>query len=408
MNTETLRDAIGLLDEYAERFETYSLEDGSFALTAHWRHGGQKVFVSILEVLRWVEEHPSGSWKGERMKRRRITLKDAPIVADVAAKVFLPPAKRAFKVLWKIFLFYLVISLSIGVVVLIMFLLSSQSDKKTSPVSYEAAMQELLQQAKNGNAKISSGYMLFATEGTIEEIQKKAENGDAVAQFALGAIYQMGYGNVRQDYKEAFRWLTRAAKQDDAQAQCLLGIMHYEGQGVRQDYKEALKWFHLAAEQGFANAQLLLCVMYSAGQGVPQDYSKAVKWCTKAAEQDYAPAQFTLGRMYDNSEVVPKNLNEAFKWYQMAAKQGWPPAQYDLGLMCAERKDYVEAYKWLILAHKNGEDTSEANLLLQNILSPNEVTEAENLAKAFVEHKSATPFTSDTIEGFYKGAKSLR
>ena len=69
---------------------------------------------------------------------------------------------------------------------------------------------------------------------------------------------------------------------------------------------------------------------------------------------------------------------------------------------------YVEAYKWLILAHKNGEDTSEAKLLLQNILSPNEVTEAENLAKAFVEHKSATPFTSDTIEGFYKGAKSLR
>ncbi len=246
-----------------------------------------------------------------------------------------------------------------------------------------------------------------ATEAESQIIQK-AENGDAAAQADLGAMYLIGTNSIRQDYTEAFKWLNEAAKKDYAPAQQLLGMMYTEGHGVSQDHNKAAEWLTRAAEQGLAQAQLLLGTMYLAGQGITQDFIVAVELITKSADQGYAPAQFFLGRMYDNGEIVPKNPNEAFKWYHKAAGQGWPPAQYDLGLMCAERQDYVEAYKWLLLAQKNGEDVSESMLIIQNILSPDQVIEAQRRAETFVEHKSSIPFTSDTVKGFYEGIKSLR
>ena len=64
-----------------------------------------------------------------------------------------------------------------------------------------------------------------------------------------------------QDY-EATR---DAAEQGDADAQYNLGAMYVTGRGVPQDDAEALRWYRLAAEQGNARAQLNLGVMYDTG-----------------------------------------------------------------------------------------------------------------------------------------------
>ena len=50
--------------------------------------------------------------------------------------------------------------------------------------------------------------------------------------------------------------LTKAAEQDHAEAQLMLGMMYHEGKGVPQDYKQAANYFTKAAEQGYAAAQL--------------------------------------------------------------------------------------------------------------------------------------------------------
>ena len=67
---------------------------------------------------------------------------------------------------------------------------------------------------------------------------------------------------VPQDYAEAVKWYRLAAEQGDAVAQYNLGVMYDNGQGVPQDYAEAVKWYRLAAEQGYAHAQRNLGVMY--------------------------------------------------------------------------------------------------------------------------------------------------
>jgi hypothetical protein len=56
----------------------------------------------------------------------------------------------------------------------------------------------------------------------LEPLRKKAEAGDAAAQFSLGLRYGNGEG-VPKDYAEAMKWLRKAAEQGDASAQCDLG-----------------------------------------------------------------------------------------------------------------------------------------------------------------------------------------
>ena len=52
------------------------------------------------------------------------------------------------------------------------------------------------------------------------------------------------------NYKKAFEWYKKAAKQGFAKAQYNLGIMYQNGQGVDVNYKKAFEWYEKAAEQG--------------------------------------------------------------------------------------------------------------------------------------------------------------
>jgi TPR repeat protein len=80
-------------------------------------------------------------------------------------------------------------------------------------------------------------------------VQLAAKQGNAVAQYLLGEMYDTGHGAPQND-KTAVKWYKLAAEQGDADAQSNLGLMYRKGQGVPQDYKTAVKWYRLAAEQG--------------------------------------------------------------------------------------------------------------------------------------------------------------
>ena len=54
------------------------------------------------------------------------------------------------------------------------------------------------------------------------------------------------------------KWYRMAAVQGHAVAQCNLGIMYYEGQGVPQNTSEALRWLHKAQVQGHDTAKQLI------------------------------------------------------------------------------------------------------------------------------------------------------
>ncbi len=103
----------------------------------------------------------------------------------------------------------------------------------------------------------------------------------------------------------------KASEQGDANAQCHLGMMYLEGNGVPQDYVESIKWFRKGAEQGNAQAQGNLGAMYAQGKGVPKDFVIAHMWYNLAAvnlpldeRQDAVKARAALEQLMTKEQIV--------------------------------------------------------------------------------------------------------
>jgi serine/threonine protein kinase len=160
----------------------------------------------------------------------------------------------------------------------------------------------------------------------LQQWQKRANAGDAMAQFILGMMYDNGQSVPQNDTQAAY-WYRKAADQGDAKAQYNLGVMYDNGQGVPQNDTQAAYWTRKAADQGHAGAQFNLGLMYDNGQGVPQDDAQAAYWFRKAADQGEAKAQFNLGVMYANGQGVPQNDAQAAYWLRKAADQGHAQAK---------------------------------------------------------------------------------
>ena len=75
------------------------------------------------------------------------------------------------------------------------------------------------------------------------------------------------------------------------------------------------------AEQGAAEAQYLLGLAYFNGEGVPQDNPLAARWWRSAAEQGHADGQYSLGFMYANGRGVPQDYVQGHMWFNLAASR---------------------------------------------------------------------------------------
>ena len=133
------------------------------------------------------------------------------------------------------------------------------------------------------------------------------------------AAYQRG------DYTTAVKLLRPLVEQGNADAQDILAIMYFVGQGVPQNRTEAIRLYRLAAEQGNAHAQDALGFVYLDGVGVKQDYNEAAKWFRKSANQDNIDAQFNLGGMYELGNGVPQDYALAYMWFTLVASHGTRP-----------------------------------------------------------------------------------
>ncbi|MFQ5533569.1 MAG: SPOR domain-containing protein [Sphingomonadales bacterium] len=102
----------------------------------------------------------------------------------------------------------------------------------------------------------------------------------ALAQEDSGmAAYQAG------DYETAARIWAELADQGNAIAQFNLGGMYQKGLGVAQDSDRAFNLFRAAAERGHGSSQYNLGVMYANGTGVGRDYVQGYLWVSLATEQ---------------------------------------------------------------------------------------------------------------------------
>src|SRR5678816_1885410 len=132
--------------------------------------------------------------------------------------------------------------------------------------------------------------LLQGADSEVDSLRRKAEGGDAEAQFALALMFDLGV-DVPKNYAESGKWYLKAADQGLAEAQFKLGVRYFEyGKTARENYTSAFTWFYKAANQGVTEAQFNVALMYQLGRGVPTNKLEAYKWFNIASAQGFTKA----------------------------------------------------------------------------------------------------------------------
>ena len=241
-------------------------------------------------------------------------------------------------------------------------------------------------------------YELINQEYTslFEAYRKAAEEGDPVAMYNLGYLYDIGMGGVRRNESAAAEWYHKAADAGDAYAMYTIGSDYMSGYGRVTDYALAMEWLQKAADLGNVNAMSQIISMYEQGLGVKQDKEMAKEWSKKAANHpEYYEQLHSAGYInyvQDKSDLQSigmewlqkaANAGDSYalnnigfygspsgreRWYRQSAELGNTTAMLNLGSYYKNNGEYDEAMKWFIVAYTNGEDNAakKINELLSN------------------------------------------
>lgn len=185
-----------------------------------------------------------------------------------------------------------------------------------------------------------------SSSSLIEDLFRKAQNGDNDACFNLGECFFYGRG-VKQDYAKAVKWYIMSSDRGDCSSQKKLADCYYLGQGTEKNVAKAAQRYEQAAEQGDYDSQkaLIRCYLkggnglfadparaefYSRRYNIPVGKDTADDLILNAQNGDPA-AQYKLGNMYLNGAGVEHSPQKAISLFKKAASQNHAAAAYNLG-----------------------------------------------------------------------------
>ena len=203
------------------------------------------------------------------------------------------------------------------------------------------------------------------------------------AQNNLGNYYYFS----EQNYGKALFWYSKAAINNVANAQYMLGIIYQYGYGVEIDYFKAIEWYTKAAENNHVSAKNSLGNCYYYGTGVDVDYEKAIELYKEAANKNYYAAISNLGNCYYYG-VIEQNYEEAYNLYMksIGLKPNLSKSYYNLGYLYYYGnyvdKDIKKAKEYFELARNNNVNSIYAIEMCERLLGEEDTN---NLARLFVE-----------------------
>lgn len=146
---------------------------------------------------------------------------------------------------------------------------------------------------------------------------KKANDGDAEAQYRVGNLYLYGDKSQEKNYDEAWSWFQKSASQNYAPAQFQIGWMYANGMFVDQDKSEEVNWYLQAAENGDKVAQLMVGEMYlsllAESFGLKRDFQEAYFWLSRGSQGEGPQSNFIRDRDAAKSHLSEKKLAEIQK-----------------------------------------------------------------------------------------------
>lgn len=178
---------------------------------------------------------------------------------------------------------------------------------------------------------------------------RRAEAGNAEAQYQIGVIHQFSLGVPRDD-AAARAWFTRAAGQDHARALGSLGYMLMVGAGGPPDAAGAERALRRAGELGEATARANLAELIL--QTRPADATEGIALLERAAAAGAVNARYRLGRFLIEGEVVPADPGRGRKLLEAAAEADNPFAQTYLAYLIYEARDEAQAGHGFVMAQR--------------------------------------------------------
>ncbi|CAG8729911.1 13032_t:CDS:2 [Gigaspora margarita] len=147
----------------------------------------------------------------------------------------------------------------------------------------------------------------------IELFINAANQGDIMAQYFTGKCYAEGW-NTSKNKKKALDWYSKAADNECAAAECLLGEHLYR----LRKYTKAFDFLNRAVEHGNLKALNTLGLCYQKGQGTVSNAAKGFELFKKVAEMGLLASQYELGNCYEYGIGVGIDLNQAKYWFEKA------------------------------------------------------------------------------------------
>ncbi|MGI9482151.1 MAG: tetratricopeptide repeat protein [Hyphomicrobiales bacterium] len=192
--------------------------------------------------------------------------------------------------------------------------------------------------------KALQAYQKGDYRGAHELFKAAADDGDLMASWWLGRMYQLGQGVSLDDaqaynhfYKVAvtFNGTDRHGPLFRAKLDSLVQVGHYYRVGIESanllpQPERALRIFRKAAQYRHPGAQFNIGDMMLAGEGTSQRKKRGVRWIMLAARKHYPPAQAKLGDIYWNSEGADNHQIRAFMWYTLATTAAAPEVHPDI------------------------------------------------------------------------------
>jgi enhanced entry protein EnhC len=187
---------------------------------------------------------------------------------------------------------------------------------------------------KEGQLKL--GYMFEQGLGGAVDLaqavtwyEQSAALGNAVAQYRLGRLNQLGWLTKQPDYAVAKKWYA-ASLSNYTPAAVALGFIH---DTVDDNYQLARQYYELAANQGDAVGQFNLGLLYEDGKGTLVQMDKAAELYRAAAEKGHVQSMVQLAGLYLKGSLGKRDEAQALALYQKAAEKGDRDAQYQMGLL---------------------------------------------------------------------------
>ena len=143
------------------------------------------------------------------------------------------------------------------------------------------------------------------TEQQIEEIKRKADAGDAEAQYMLGLMHLKGVGLLSKNEEKAKEMFRKAADQEHPGAQYELGLMYYEGKVLNRDVDKAWQLWDSASRGGCVDAMFRLSKMCADGECCSEFPKSAYIWALIAKKRGHTEA----GELVENLESA-LNINK--------------------------------------------------------------------------------------------------